>query len=66
MLKIKMQKTKMTLKGEHDLKQCAHIFRKRSQSHLVESSGTKQCPKSSYTIPKGPLEKNVVNKPKER
>jgi hypothetical protein len=33
---------------------------------LVESYGTKQSRKSSYTIPKGPPKKEVVNKPKQK
>ncbi len=49
---------------EHDLEQCAYILRKKGQSHVTKSFGTKQYPKSSYTIPKGPPEKKVVNKPK--
>jgi hypothetical protein len=47
----------MTLKVEHDFKQCAHILWKIGKSYFAKSFGRKQYPKSSYTIPKGPLEK---------
>jgi hypothetical protein len=52
-----MQKSNMTLKVEHHFKQCAHILKKKGQNHFAESFGIEQYHKSSYTIPKGPLEK---------
>jgi hypothetical protein len=56
----------MTLKVEHDLEQCAHILQKKCQNHFIESFETKQYLKSSYTIPKGPLEKKCGKRTKPK
>ncbi len=43
--------------GEHDHEHYyAHIYKKIKSKPLTKSSRTKQSHKSSYTIPKGPLD----------
>ncbi len=61
-----MQKTNVILKVEHDLKQCAHIPRRKGQRHSQNHLGQNNFIKAHTPYPKGHQKKNVVNKPRQR
>jgi hypothetical protein len=64
MLRIKMLKINSILKVEHDLEQCAHILRKRGQSHSQNHLGQNNFIKTHTPYLKGHHKKKHGEKTK--
>jgi hypothetical protein len=58
-----MQKVNAIVKAEHVFEQCAHIFRKKGQSHSQNHLKQNNHIKAHPPYPKGHRKKDAMNEP---